>query len=308
MKRPVVHARRWVLGLCGLVWLCVSAAGQVSSDLSGLRQMVKKNGTDVVAGEVALLFARADSTQPIGEIEPGEPVHRLIHRRGWVRVRTALGSVGYVRNTALSNVWIYVSKNEQMVYVYRGHTLVEKLPADFGRSIKGDKIRRGSLAEPEHWRTPEGLFYISKKNPYSRFYKALVLNYPTPRHAARGLKSGLISRWQYADIVKAQMVFRNPPMNTPLGGWIEFHGDGVRGRANWTWGCVALENDDVDKLWELAEVGTPVLIGPYAPELQSLLRRRVTVRQPEARPVESLIDKLQVSSATSPASFGGGGR
>ena len=115
---------------------------------------------------------------------------------------------------------------------------------------------------PDQRRTPEGLFYISRLHPHSQFYKALIINYPSPRHAEQGLRLGLINRGQYAAIVDAAMFVRNPPMNTPLGGLIEFHGSGVAGRANWTHGCIALSDSDMDRLWALAEVGTPVLIEP----------------------------------------------
>jgi lipoprotein-anchoring transpeptidase ErfK/SrfK len=49
-------------------------------------------------------------------------------------------------------------------------------------------------------------------------------------------------------------------MNTKLGGWIEIHGDGTGAATNWTQGCVALHNRDMNTLWWWAEVGTPVRV------------------------------------------------
>jgi L,D-peptidoglycan transpeptidase YkuD (ErfK/YbiS/YcfS/YnhG family) len=49
-------------------------------------------------------------------------------------------------------------------------------------------------------------------------------------------------------------------MNTPLGGWIEIHGEGTGASTNWTQGCVAVENRVMNELWTQVSVGTPVLI------------------------------------------------
>jgi lipoprotein-anchoring transpeptidase ErfK/SrfK len=49
-------------------------------------------------------------------------------------------------------------------------------------------------------------------------------------------------------------------MDTALGGMIEIHGDGTGEARNWTHGCVALHNRDLDRLWHRVNVGTPVVI------------------------------------------------
>jgi murein L,D-transpeptidase YafK len=150
-----------------------------------------------------------------------------------------------------------------MMYVYEGLDLLAKVPIDLSVYYVGDKSRRGSYRNPEDWKTPEGMFYVTWKRNTSSFYKALVLSYPGPGHASRGLRQGTISQENFARIVKANQILETPPMNTLLGGWIEIHGNGIDGRANWTRGCVALENDDIDLIWPLVEEGTPVLIGEY---------------------------------------------
>ena len=121
-------------------------------------------------------------------------------------------------------------------------------------------MQRGSSINPDHWRTPEGTFFVVKKNPYSRFYKALVVNYPTAEDARRGYKQGLISKGQHDAIVRAENNFNMPPMTTPLGGMIEIHGDGTGAGSNWTQGCVAVHNTHIDKLWAWVDVGTPIII------------------------------------------------
>ena len=112
----------------------------------------------------------------------------------------------------------------------------------------------------DDWRTPEGTFYVVRKNPNSQFYRAFVLNYPTVEDAERGLDEGLISKAEHRRIVEAQKILAMPPMGTALGGMIEIHGDGTGAARNWTRGCVAIHNSHIDKMWYRVEVGTPVVI------------------------------------------------
>ena len=198
--------------------------------------------------------------QPYVQLGFREPVYILSTKGGWSRVQTQDGAQGYVRSSAVSNVWIRVSKRRKRVYLYRGMELLMEVPADFGYNAIMDKEIRGTEANPDHWRTPEGSFFVVKKNPYSKFYKALLLNYPTGEDARRGLEHGLITKRQHAAIMNAEKRSTVPPMNTALGGMIEIHGDGTGLSTNWTQGCVAVLNEHLDRLWNQVSVGTPVII------------------------------------------------
>jgi lipoprotein-anchoring transpeptidase ErfK/SrfK len=213
----------------------------------------------VVGGET-FLYNRSDSTAPVASLRPHTPLHRLGCADGWCHVRTDAGRTGYVPAAALSSVWLLVSKADRLLHVYRGPELVDTHKIDVGYNTFADKERRGSPQKRDHWRTPEGPFYVVSKKPGSEFYKALVLNYPTIADAERGLRQDLISRGEYRAIVRAQEQRRVPPMNTELGGWIEIHGEGTGGSTNWTQGCVAVQNRVMDELWGEVKVGTPVLI------------------------------------------------
>lgn len=236
-----------------------------SSDASTSRSLQRQNTSsdqvlNHVVGERATLYNRPDSTAPVKGLPVRTPVHRLGCSENWCQVRTENGRSGYVPASAISNVWIRVSKPNRRLYLYRGPQLVDVFNIDVGYNTFSDKQRRGSQERRDHWRTPEGTFYIVDKNPRSEFYKALVLNYPTTADAERGLKHDLISRSEYEAIVEAQEQFRTPPMNTELGGWIEIHGEGTGASTNWTQGCVAVQNRVMNELWVDVEVGTPVLI------------------------------------------------
>lgn len=94
-------------------------------------------------------------------------------------------------------------------------------------------------------RTPEGWFRTSDK-PWSSFYGAIQIHYPSERHAAQALNRGSIDQTTYVQIAQAEESERAPPQNTPLGGELLIHGGGSR--RDWTEGCVALNDQDMDEL------------------------------------------------------------
>jgi hypothetical protein len=239
---------------CLLLALCAATAlAQPAAENLDLYYAVRRQAT---------LYAGADSSRPYARLRFREPVYLLQREGHWSRVKTLDGVQGYVPAQAISNTWLRVSKEAQTLYVYEGIRLVKEIPVDLGYNYFADKERRGSQTEPDHWRTPDGTFFIVRKNAQSKFYKALVLNYPTSDDAERGLRQGLIGRAEYEAIVQAERNFEMPPMHTELGGMIEIHGAGTGARSNWTQGCIAVRNVHIDDLWDLVEVGTPVLIEP----------------------------------------------
>ena len=98
------------------------------------------------------------------------------------------------------------------------------------------------------------------KNDKSNFYLSLGISYPNAEDAERGLRDGLISRAQHDAIVKAIKRKAMPLQNTALGGEIYIHGNGAG--SDWTWGCVALENEDIKELFSAVPIGTAVTIKP----------------------------------------------
>jgi murein L,D-transpeptidase YafK len=133
----------------------------------------------------------------------------------------------------------------------------------FGKGYAdGDKERMGDR------RTPEGDFYICSMNTSKRFYKFLGLSYPSLRHAEQGLQKGIIGAREYVEIQKAIEERRQPPWETRLGGAVGIHGRTINdplsqtAHQNWTDGCIALANADVDELFSVLSLGTPVTIVP----------------------------------------------
>lgn len=213
-----------------------------------------------VVGERAPVFSKPDSGVVLDRLAFRQDV-RVIEQRedGWSRVLTD-ETLGWVATAALSNVWILIDKSSRDLHVYRGSELVRSLPADVSQNPDDDKVRRSALGERTHYRIPEGEFYICQKNLESQYYRSLMLNYPNAEDAERGLEAGLITRSEYDAIIRSALRFETPPMGTKLGGAIAIHGQGSGRRRAWTRGCIALRDVHLDAIWDLVEVGTPVLI------------------------------------------------
>jgi len=149
---------------------------------------------------------------------------------------------------------IVVYKNARKLEFYSGKTLLRTYRIGLGFSPVADKVREGDGA------TPEGEFYVFVKNNKSAYYLSLGVSYPNVEDADRGLRDGLITTSQHDAIVEAHRKKIGPPQYTKLGGLIYIHGNGAK--SDWTWGCVALENEDMKELYDSVSVGTPVTIKP----------------------------------------------
>src|SRR5580765_20882 len=142
---------------------------------------------------------------------------------------------------------IVVKKAERKLLLYSAGKVVRTYRIGLGLSPVGDKVREGDR------RTPEGEFYIFTKNDKSAFYLSLGISYPNAKHAERGRSTGLITKAQYESIMHALKAKKAPPQQTALGGDIYIHGNGAG--SDWTWGCVALENEDIRELFDAVGVG-----------------------------------------------------
>jgi murein L,D-transpeptidase YafK len=160
---------------------------------------------------------------------------------------------------------LVIRKSQYTMTLYKGETSVKTYQAVFGKGYgEGDKQRMGDR------RTPEGEFYICTMNNSRRFYKFMGLSYPDLKHAEEGLRSRMISPDEYMMIRKAIEERLPPPWETRLGGAVGIHGrTPVAGNErrpfvdrNWTDGCIALDNADVDEIYRVVSLGTPVMILP----------------------------------------------
>ena len=126
----------------------------------------------------------------------------------------------------------------------------------FGAS-DGPKMREGD------GRTPEGMYFVCTKNAASRFHLSLGISYPNAQDAREAFARGEIDAATRERLVRAAKDGSRPDWQTPLGGFIMLHGEHPEGRAgDWTAGCVALNNADMEALFSLARLGDGVEIYP----------------------------------------------
>ena len=154
---------------------------------------------------------------------------------------------------AMAEPRVVVVKSDRTLTVYDGERAVRTYKAAVGGGA-GDKVREGDRC------TPEGVFYICLKNEQSLYHLSLGLSYHDIKDAQRGLRDKLISRAQHDEIVRAIRNRSQPPWNTPLGGEIMIHG--CRNDRDATLGCVAVDNPEIEELFEALPLGTPVEIRP----------------------------------------------
>ena len=154
----------------------------------------------------------------------------------------------------LADPCLVVIKSKRELQVLSGGEVLRTYRVGLGQEPVRPKERQGDLA------TPEGTYYVCTKNPQSKYELALGLSYPGPADAERGLADGLIDAAQRDRILAAWKAKAAPPWNTPLGGEVMIHGHGSD--ADWTAGCLALDNADIHELYRVIPVGTRVEIRP----------------------------------------------
>jgi murein L,D-transpeptidase YafK len=134
---------------------------------------------------------------------------------------------------------IVVEKSARRMTLYRGQDAVRIYDVALGFTPEGDKTRQGD------GKTPEGRFAVNRRNGASRYHLSLGITYP-----------------EAADIARARAGGFDP------GGDIFFHGQpngfpaSMTLRRDWTAGCIALSNAEIEELWRVTPIGTPVEIRP----------------------------------------------
>jgi len=114
-------------------------------------------------------------------------------------------------------------------------------------------------------KTPLGTYHVRRINSESRFHLFFGLDYPSPEQAVRAYQSNRINARELEAIYSAHRRGEEPSFDTPLGGAIGIHGlgngdPGIHEDFNWTDGCVALTNEQVDELATWVQAGTKVVI------------------------------------------------
>ena len=135
---------------------------------------------------------------------------------------------------------IIIDKYSRKCLVYYAGVKKYEYTVELGKNWVGDKRVKGDKA------TPEGMYKIIRKfgSNKTKYHKALLIDYPNKTDKEEFRK----------EIAKGTL-----PRTAKIGSLIEIHGDGGRG-VDWTEGCVALTDSEIDVIFKIAREGTPVTI------------------------------------------------
>ena len=136
---------------------------------------------------------------------------------------------------------ILILKKEHLLELLSNGTVIRTYKVALGQGGLPPKQREGDA------RTPEGHYIIDSRNAASQYHKALHVSYPNAddrkRAARRGVSPG------------GSVMIHGLPNGK---GWV---GAGHR-LYDWTLGCIAVTDDEIDEIWNLVPIGTPVEIRP----------------------------------------------
>ena len=149
---------------------------------------------------------------------------------------------------------VVILKGKRQLHLFDGEVLVRTYPVDLGTTPTGQKRHAGD------GRTPEGSFHVVTKNTKSPYHRFLGISYPDVAAVESGLRDGLVSTGEAATILDALKGGRRPDWRTSLGGGIGVHGH--RRGTDWTGGCAAISDEQVEELFSVLRIGDPVEILP----------------------------------------------
>ena len=130
---------------------------------------------------------------------------------------------------------IVVFKEDRKMYLMHDESVLRSYDFELGFAPVGHKVVEGD------GKTPEGAYRIDRKNPNSSFHLSIGISYPNA-----------------ADVAAAKALGQSP------GGDIFIHGtpNAFRRQDDWTWGCIAVTNREMEEIYAMVNVGTSIWIYP----------------------------------------------
>ena len=134
---------------------------------------------------------------------------------------------------------VLVDKSDETLYLLRDGEIIAEYSVAFGANPEGHKQQEGDE------RTPEGSYILDYKKEDSAFHRSIHISYPNEADrrtaAANGVDPGGLI------MIHGQRNYL---------GWLSF----ITQRFNWTDGCIAVTNSEMDEMWEAVPVNTPIEI------------------------------------------------
>ncbi len=136
---------------------------------------------------------------------------------------------------------VVVDKSDKQLYLMHAGKVVRSLHVVFGAEPEGHKQQQGDE------RTSEGNYTLDYKNSHSQFYRSIHISYPNSKDRANTRRLG---------VNPGGAIFIHGQKNGWE--WLSF----VSVYFNWTDGCIALKNSDMNEVWKSVKLGTPIEIRP----------------------------------------------
>ena len=139
---------------------------------------------------------------------------------------------------------VIVKKSTHMLYLFQGGEIFQKYHVSLGQNPFGTKEMEGDM------KTPEGVYRLDWRQESNHYYKSLHISYPNENEKAYAKELGVKTGGMI-------MIHGTPPAwsLSPYGDWMNVLID-------WTEGCIAMSNDDIEEVWEQTKDGTIIVIVP----------------------------------------------
>lgn len=136
---------------------------------------------------------------------------------------------------------VVVSKHERTLILFSQGKAIRTYKISLGEAPVGAKQQEG-----DH-KTPEGHYILDRRNPRSKFYKSIHISYPNEEDRKRAEQRGVSPG--------GDIMLHGLPNHF---GWL----GAMHLSQDWTDGCIAVTNQEIDEIWELVSDGTPIEIKP----------------------------------------------
>ncbi len=136
---------------------------------------------------------------------------------------------------------VLILKEKRLLFLLREGEIMKVYKIALGKEPVGTKIKQGDN------RTPEGSYILNARKQSDKYHLTIFISYPNDSDAQRARDLGV----------------------SP-GGAIAIHGlpkelahlDKLHRKTDWTQGCIAVTNNEIEEIWSLVEDGTPIVIKP----------------------------------------------
>jgi hypothetical protein len=236
--REEVRILRKRLGTLEDITLTLNERGRAREALAGAEILLEEASLMADAGKYDQALEKVRAVPEVIKLAKGSVLNFLVRYQDPVQITKwrRLAEETVQESRAKGTTALLVIKLEKRMVIYKKGVAAAEFDVGLGFNGLSDKLHSGDDA------TPEGRYQITKKIPASRFYKALLINYPNDE-----------DRERFASAKKRREI----PYWVGIGGLVEIHGGG---EDSLTRGCVSVDDNVMDQLFGMVSVGTPVTI------------------------------------------------